>query len=153
MAAVTKSPSTEAMEQIVKRINSATTYCIDVRAESTEEIVDELEELGTQGLRVDVVTEDEETLNETIDVENRSSLQIRIWIRKKITSTSNDEIDPLKLVVRQIFQRINNFDSSDSRVKVWECDLDSKQNPDKDLLRNNRVFVSSILLRVEVEAS
>jgi DNA-directed RNA polymerase subunit F len=151
--AVTEAPSTEAMRQIVKQINSGTTYCVDVRAEASEQLIDELEDISTQGLRVDVVTEDEQTLNETLDVEDRTSLDVRIWIRKKITSLSNDEIDPLKLVVRQIFQQVLDFDSSDGRVKVWECDLDSKQNPDKDMLRQNRMFLSTILLRVEVEAS
>jgi hypothetical protein len=151
--AVTVSPSTEAMSEIVKQINGGSAYCIDVRSEYSEQIIDELEDISNRGLRVDVVTEDEETLNETLDVENRTSLNVRIWIRKKVTSASNDEIDPLKLITRQIFQRVNNFNSSDLRVKVWECDYDLKEVPDKSILNQSRLFVASILLRVEVEAS
>jgi hypothetical protein len=36
---------------------------------------------------------------------------------------------------------------------VWACDLESKQNPDKAMMNQQGLFVSSITLRVEVEAS
>ena len=139
------------MTAIVDRINGGETYCLDFRAEQSEQIIDPLE--SPVGLRCDVVTESEETLNETLAVEDRTSLLIRIWIRKKVDGVTSDEIAPLKLLVRQIFQRVNNFDSSDGRVKVWECDYDTKDNPNKDALNQAWLFVSSILLRVEVEAS
>ena len=98
---VTKAPSTEAMEAIRDRVNAGSTYCIDVRAEYTEQIIDPLEDMEFDGLRVDIVTEQEETLNETLAIEDRVSLFVRICIRKKVSSFSNDEIDPLKLVARQ----------------------------------------------------
>lgn len=141
------------MTELVKHINSGTGYCVDVKAEYTEQLIDELEDISGQGLRVDVVTEDEETLNETLAVEDRVSLNIRIWMRKKVAAITTDEIDPLKLAFRQIYQRVNNFNSSDRRVMVWECDYDSKEVPDKDILRQSHLFVASLLLRVEVEAS
>lgn len=149
--AVTIAPATEAMQAIVARINSGDTYDLPVRATYSEQLIDPLEDLTD--LRVDVVTEAEETLNETLAVEDRTSLEMRIWIRKKVTSVSCDEIDPLRLLVRQIFQRINNYDTTDLRVRVWECDYDSKEIPDKSILNQAWLFVAAIVLRVEVEAS
>jgi hypothetical protein len=149
--AVSESPSTEAMKAIVDRINSAVTYEFDVVAEYSEQIIDPMEEVAE--LRVDVVSESEQQLNETLDIEDRTNHIVMIWIRKKVASLSNDEIDPLKLLVRQIFQRVNDYDTANGRVKVWEAETDSKQCPDKSLLRQLRMFVASITLRIEVEAS
>ena len=141
------------MIAIRDRVNAGATYCIDVRAEYTEQIIDPLEDLASEGLRVDIVTEEEETLNETLEVEDRTSLAIRIWIRKKVSGFSNDDIDPLKLVARQIFQQVNNYDTTDLRVRVWECDLENVDKPGKELLMQAGLFMQSILLRVEVGAS
>lgn len=149
--AVSLAPSVEASQTILDRIKTGTAYELELLIERPEQAVDALEMI--ESLRVDVVHEDEEQLNETLDVEDRTSHQIRVWIRKKVNSVDNDEIDPLKLLVRQIFQRVNNFDSSDGRVKVWECDLEQKQIPDKEILRTLGLFVVSIMLRVEVEPS
>ena len=149
--AVSKAPSTEAMQAIVDRINSGITYEFDVVATYSEQIIDPMEEI-TQ-LRVDVVSESEEQLNETLDIEDRTNHVLMIWIRKKVQTLSNAEIDPLKLLARQIFQRVNDYDTPDGRVKVWEAETDSKQCPDKSLLRQLRMFVASITLRIEVEAS
>ena len=141
------------MTAIRDRVNAGTTYSIDVRAEYAEQIIDPLEDLASEGLRVDIVTEEEETLNETLATEDRTSLSIRIWIRKKVSSFSNDEIDPLKLVARQIFQQVNNYDTRDLRVRVWECDLENVDKPGKQLMLQAGVFIQAILLRVEVGAS
>jgi len=150
--AVTIAPSVEATTAIVDRINAGTVYCLDLRANRLEETVDPLEEVG-QDLRVDVVHDQEEQLEETLDVEDRTSHEIRIWIRKKVASVDADELDPLKLIVRQLFQQVNNFDSADGRVKVWQCELEGKQVPDKEILKQSWLFVAVILLRVEVEPS
>lgn len=149
--AVTEAPSVEACRVLVDRINTGTAYELELVAERSEQVIDPLEEIET--LRVDVVHEDEEQLEETLDVEDRTSHDIRIWIRKKVTAVTPDELDPLKLLVRQIYQRVNNFDSSDGRVKVWQCDIEGKQIPDKAILKETWLFVVSILLRVELEAS
>jgi len=149
--AVTQAPSIEACEAIALRINSGTAYCLDLRAQYTEQIVDFLEDLHE--LRVDVVPEEEETLEETLDVENRTSHQIRVHLRKKVTSVDSDDVPAFKLLVRQVFQRINNYDTSDGRVKIWECENESKQVPDKTILQQNLLCLATILLRVEVEAS
>ena len=149
--AVTIAPATEAAEAIVARLNSGTAYCLDVRAEHTPQIVDALENLTE--LRCDVCTETEEQLNETLDVEDRTSHVLTIWVRSKVSETSGDEIDALKLLVRQIFQRVNNYDTTDRRVMVWDCDLATKENPDKEFMRQHGVFISAIQLRVEVGSS
>ncbi len=147
--AVTQSPSTEAMSAIVEQINSGTAYELAVTASYSETIDDELEDIPN--LRVDVCQEEEEQLNETLDVEDRTSHMLRVWIRKR-TPTQGD-IDAVKLIVRQIWQRVNNFNSSNGRVKVWECDMDPKEVPNKVILKQSGLFVASMLMRVEVEAS
>jgi hypothetical protein len=147
--AVTQSPSTEAMSAIVEQINSGTAYELAVTASYSETIDDELEDIPN--LRVDVIQEEEEQLNETLDMEDRTSHMIRVWIRKR--TPSQDDIDAVKLIVRQIWQRVNNFNSSSGRVKVWECDMDPKEVPNKTILKQSGLFVASMLMRVEVEAS
>jgi hypothetical protein len=147
--AVTQSPSTEAMSAIVEQINSGTAYELPVTATYSETLDDELEDIPD--LRVDVVQEEEEQLNETLDVEDRTSHMIRVWIRKR--TPTQDDIDAVKLIVRQIWQRVNNFNSSNTRVKVWESDMDPKEVPNKTILKQSGLFVASMLMRVEVEAS
>jgi len=149
--AVTIAPSSEAMLLIVDQINSGGAYDLDVVARYGALIIDPLEEVT--GLRVDVVGETEEQLVETLDVEDRSTHQIRIWMRKKVSSVSSDEIDQLKLIFRQIYQRVNNFDSSDGRVKVWDAEIDPIEVPIKSILQQSWLFVASLVLRVEVESS
>ena len=147
--AVTQSPSSEAMSSIVERINSGSVYELAVTATYSETLDDELDDIPD--LRVDVVQEEEEQLNETLDVEDRTSHMIRVWIRKR--TPTQDDVDAVKLIVRQIWQRVNNFNSSNTRVKVWECDMDPKEIPNKTILKQSGLFVASILMRVEVEAS
>lgn len=149
--AVTIAPSSEAMSAIVDQINDGGSYDLDVVARYGALIIDPLEEVT--GLRVDVVSETEEQLVETLDVEDRSTHQIRIWMRRKVSSVSSDEIDQLKLIFRQIYQRVNNFNSSDGRVKVWDVEIDPIEVPIKSILQQSWLFVASLVLRVEVEAS
>lgn len=149
--AVTIAPSSEAMSAIVDQINSGGAYDLDVVARYGALLIDPLEEVI--GLRVDVVSETEEQLVETLDVEDRSTHQLRVWMRKKVSSVSSDEIDQLKLIFRQIYQRVNNFDSSDGRVKVWDVEIDPVEVPIKSILQQSWLFVASLVLRVEVEAS
>lgn len=151
MSAVTIDPSVEACIALVDRINSGTTYHRDVTAIYSEQLVDPLEEID--GLRIDVASEESETLDETLDVENRSSHQIRVWLRAKVEDFEADTIKPLKLLFSQLFQRLNNFDSSDRRVRVFDCNNAPQETPDKTTLRNAGLFVASLLLRVEVEAA
>lgn len=151
MSAVTTDPSVESCEALVDQINAGTTYQRDVTAIYSEQLIDPLEEID--GLRIDVTTDESETLVETLAVEDRSSHQIRVWIRAKVDDFTSDTINPLKLLVRQVFQQLLDYDSSNGRVKVWECDNVVQETPDKTMLRNAGLFVASILLRVEVEAA
>jgi hypothetical protein len=151
MGDIEKSPSTEAMQAIVDRINSGDSYELDGPVEYTERIIDELEDISD--LRIDVVTESESQLEETLDVEDRTQIIIRVFIRSKVDSLENDTIDPLKLLVRKLWRRLNNFDSADGRVKVWDCDVSPKEVPIKSILQNHRLFVATLLLRIEVEPS
>lgn len=151
MSAVTTDPSVESCEALVDQINAGTTYQRDVTAIYSEQLIDPLEEID--GLRIDVTTDESETLVETLAVEDRSSHQIRVWIRAKVDDFTSDTINPLKLLVRQVFQQLLDYDSSNGRVKVWECDNAVQETPDKTMLRNAGLFVASILLRVEVEAA
>ncbi len=150
MTAASISPSTEAMGQIVRRINSAEAYCLPVSASYTEILTEKLEDLVQ--LRVDVVQDSEQQLDETIDSEGRTSHMIRIRVRQ---SGVRDQvrIDQLKLLVRQLWQRVNNWDSSDGRVRVWETDMNFEEVPTKRNLREEELFDASVLMRVEVEAA
>jgi len=148
---VTQSPSSEAMSAVVDRINSGEAYDMDIAASYTESIIDVLEEL--EGLRIDVVCEGEQQLAETLDVEDRTQLMVRVFVRQKVRSIQNDEIEPLKLLVRQLWQRLNNYDTPNGRVKVWSCDPDPKEVPIKAILNTNWLFVATLALVIEVEPS
>lgn len=147
---VTIAPASEACQAIIDRINAVgAPYTLAATATYAEEYSDDAETLTS--MAVDVVPLDEIQLSETLAVEDRTSHKIGIEIRKKLTAISQTDINALKLIVRQIYQWVNDFDSSNGRVKVWECGFEANENPNKDLLANNLVFRSRLLLRVEVE--
>lgn len=149
MPAVTIAPSTEACQALVTQINAGTAYILNVNAKYAEQFSDDQQ--GVDGLRVDVVAIDELQLDETLDIEDRSSHAIGIEIRRNLTSADQVSVDAMKLLVRQVFQRVNDFDSSDRRVRVWECGYAKRENPNKQLLSESNVFRSRLVLRVEVE--
>ena len=149
--AVTVAPSTEACLELVDHINAGTAYTLDRDAAYSRVEISVLDEVD--GLQVDVVAVDETQLNDTLAIEDRTSHKIAIWIRSKLADTEPATIDALCLLVRQIWQRVNNFTSSDRRVMVWETDEETRMNPDKAILNQQRLFVAVIVLRVEVEAS
>lgn len=149
MGDVTIAPCDEACEAIVARINSATTYTLPQPAEYLPVVVDQLEEVD--GLRVDVVHEFEQDLQETLDIEDRTSHIIRIWIRDKLPNDSITEVKSRNLIVRQIWQRVNNFHSINGRVKVWDIGKDRGEIPGKWMLVEASFYRAYIELRVEVE--
>lgn len=151
MAAVTIAPQVEAMIAIRDRVNTGETYCLPIRAEYTDLIVDPLEEI--LGYRVDITEESSETLNETLDVEDNTSHLIRIWIRRKLDGRTQGQVDQAQLLARQIFQRVNDYNTTDRRVMVWECDYEQLDKPLKEQLRTLGIFLEAILLRVEVGAA
>lgn len=145
----TLSPSTEACEAIRDRINSGTDYTLEVRAEVHEEVTDDLKDL--RQLRVDVVQETEEQLQETIDLQDNTSHQIRVHIRYKLQTTGQDEIEQLKLLRRQIALRLLNYATTDWRVRVWEVDTGQAPIVERDQLHQDRSFIASVLVRAEVK--
>ena len=145
----TLSPSTEACEAIRNRINSGTDYTLEVRAEVRDEITEDLKDL--RQLRVDVCQESEEQLFETLDLQDNTSHQIRVWIRKKLDTTTQDELEQLKLLKRQIELRLLNYATDDRRVLVWEVGNAQAPVAERDMLHQDRSFVTGILLRVEVK--
>lgn len=146
---VTIAPADEACQALVSRINTGTAYVLAVDAEYSDREVDRLEEIDT--LRVDVAVMTETQPNERIDGLDQPSIEIEIVIRKPVEKAAQAvDVPALRLLCRQIFERVDNWDSSDRRVQVWECDVDEKENPDKDMLRESGLFVSTIKLRVEV---
>lgn len=147
---ITIDPSIEACQALVAHINAGT-YGASVTAEYREEQIDPLEDVSST-LLATVVPVDEEQLNETLG-DDRTSHNMRVYIRKKLMGIEPSDIDLLKLVTRKIWSQLNNYDTTDKRVRVWECDQDVKQKPDKDALREHGMFLASINLRVEVEAS
>ena len=148
---VTIDPSIEACQAIVARINSAVTYTLARPATYSEQIIDEYEKID--GIAVDISTLDSETLNETLDLEDRTNHEIGIWIRSQVNDFTPATIDPLKLLVRKIFQRILYARLASGRVQVWNVDTDMKDSPEKDSMRKKGLFVARLTARVEVEAS
>jgi len=147
---VTTAPATEACVALVARINAGTAYTLPTAATYQRVEVDTVEE--SDALRVDVIPVDETQLSETLAVEDRTSHTVVIWIRKKLANLDAATIDALCLLTRQIYQQVNNWDSADGRVRVWETSEETELNPDKAVLNQMRMFVTKIVLRVEVEA-
>lgn len=148
---ITIDPSIEACQALVARINAGS-YGASVSADYTEEQIEPLENIGS-ALLVTVVPVDEQQLNETIATEDRTSHSISIYVRQKLNGISPQYVDPLQLITRRIWSQVNNFDTADNRVRVWECDFDKKAKPDKFALKNEGIYLATINLRVEVEAS
>jgi hypothetical protein len=149
-------PSDEARQAIVDRINTATTFSLLIPADYGRIIIDELEEITC--LQVDVVHQDQTQLNETLDIEDRSSHFLIVWVREKLPDIEKETLKQRMLILRQVFQRLNNFNSADGRVKVWDCgytdtsDPNREENPSKSLLLLSHFFKAFVKLRVEVEA-
>jgi hypothetical protein len=142
---LTISPADEACQAIVAQINSGGEYSLSLDAHYSRTEIDYLEELDR--LRVDVVAVSETQPNDQLDANENSSHKIQVIIRSKTTSK---DVQDLALIVRQVFLRLDNFNSSDRRVCVWECDVEEKENPAKSLLNDANLFVSIVNLRVEV---
>ncbi len=153
--AVTVAPSEEALSALVDRINSGDECDLGIKAAVSDVEIDPLEQID--GLRVDLVAENEEQLNETLSIEDRTQHAIRVFVRRKIDAVdgkpSREQVSATKLLLRQVFQRLRLFSSSDGRVQVWEADLEPRECPDKEILRTTLMFVASISLMVTVNPS
>jgi hypothetical protein len=141
-------PADEACTALVALLNASTGFVLEITASYSRMEIDRLEEIHE--LRIDVVAIDETQLAERLDLADNTSHTIDVVIRKKIDN-KDLEIPELSLLCRQIFNTLNNWNSSDHRVQIWECDLDQKERPDKNLLNDANLFLSTIHLRVEVQ--
>lgn len=145
----TIAPSVEACNAIRDRINSGEEYTLEVKAQSADEITEDLQDL--RQLRVDVIQETEEQLAETLDLQDNTSHIVRVWIRKKLDTTTQDEIDALKLLKRQIALRLLHYVTTDWRVRIWEVDNSQAPIVERDTLHQDRSFIASVVCRVEVK--
>ncbi len=145
----TLAPSTEAVNAIVARINAGTTYNLDLKAEARELIVDPTEEVTE--LRVDVCHESEQQLFETLDAVDNTQHAIRIWVRKKVADITPQELNPLRLLCRQILRQVDQYVTTDWRVRVWQAGFETQEVADKAVLYSQRMFVASISCEVQVK--
>lgn len=145
----TLAPSTEAVNAIVARINAGTTYNLDLKAEARELIIDPTEEVTE--LRVDVCHESEQQLFETLDAVDNTQHAIRIWIRKKVADITPQELNPLRLLCRQILRQVDQYVTTDWRVRVWQAGFETQEVADKAVLYSQRMFVASISCEVQVK--
>jgi hypothetical protein len=145
----TLAPSTEAVNAIVARINAGTTYNLDLKAEARELIIDPTEEVTE--LRVDVCHESEQQLFETLDSVDNTQHAIRIWIRKKVADITPQELNPLRLLCRQILRQVDQYVTTDWRVRVWQAGFETQEVADKAVLYSQRMFVASISCEVQVK--
>jgi hypothetical protein len=145
----TLAPSTEAVNAIVARINAGTTYNLDLKAEARELIVDPTEEVTE--LRVDVCHESEQQLFETLDSVDNTQHAIRIWIRKKVADITPQQLNPLRLLCRQILRQVDQYVTTDWRVRVWQAGFETQEVADKAVLYSQRMFVASISCEVQVK--
>lgn len=150
MATVTIAPNDEAGNAIVDRINAGAAYILPRPAEYETEIFDALEDVDT--LQVDLVHETDTDLNETLGVENRTSHIFRIWIRDKLPDMETATVAPRNLLLRQIWQQVNNYETPDGRVKVWDIGQFRGEIPGKLVLVQANFYRAYIEIRVEVEA-
>lgn len=145
----TLAPSTEAVNAIVARINAGTTYNLDLKAEARELIIDPTEEVTE--LRVDVCHESEQQLFETLDAVDNTQHAIRIWVRKKVADITPQELNPLRLLCRQILRQVDQYVTTDRRVRVWQAGFETQEVADKAVLYSQRMFVASISCEVQVK--
>lgn len=149
--AVTICPSDEAGQAIAARINTAIIYTLPQPATYTHAIIDQLEEVD--GLRVDVAHVDMQQLEETFDMEGRSSHLLRVWVRDKLPDMDAATVAPRNLLARKIFQRVNNYATGNGRVRVWDAGKNRGEIPGMLVLVEANFYRAYLELRVEVEPS
>ena len=145
---ITIAPADEACQALVTLLNASSGFVLDIAAHYSRMEIDRLEEINE--LRVDVVAISENQLHERLDFGDTTSLLIDVVIRKKVID-KEIEVPDLSLLCRQIAAVLNNWNSPDRRVQVWECDPEEKERPDKKLLNDASLFLSTIHLRIEVQ--
>lgn len=152
---LTIAPADEACQALVTLINSPTTgYALDFNAQYSRVEINPLEEI--QGLLVDVVADEEETPGDRLDAQDQSSHDISVWIRSQLPGGTpqspevNQAIGQLCLLRQQIFLQLNNWQSANGRVSVWDAGIEKQDQPLKAALKQANLFAARIALRVEV---
>lgn len=146
---VSQAPSLEAAEAIKARLETGGAYVLESTVR-VGELFDDRHEVDLIRMQVDVIPETEVQLEETLDLEDRTEHFVRVNIRKRVPSHDSTNVAALKLIVRQIWQHLNQYKTS--RVTVWSVAAESLEVPRKAELRQG-IFATSLLLRCEVEAS
>lgn len=145
---LTQAPEDEAVAAIVARINAGTSYTLPTPASSVEFLRIHNEDVSD--LAVYVYSDGEQKVSETLNPsEDRTLLVIRVAIMKKVTDQLSATIAPLKLIVAQISQWLDIYDSS--RVKVWGVDQEFDKKPTPEVLDQSKVFFATIAVRCTVE--
>lgn len=145
----TLSPADEACTALVNRLNSMTTFVLDVEAKYSRLEIDQLEQV--EGLRVDVVANTEQGQSDRLDGLDETIHEIRVYIRKHLTTDQDVEIQELALLRTQIIAALDNWDSADRRVRVWDSENEALEQPMKEQLRTLGMFMAVIVLTVKVE--
>jgi hypothetical protein len=148
---LTIAPSDAACQAIADRINAGANaqpplYVLTEPANYSRVEIDPLEDLD--GLRVSVVHIKEKQLNDLTANENTTHT-IQVIIRNKLSDPPADT-PTMATLVRQIFLQLDNYDTPDRSVSVWDCDIEDKETPLKAQLKELNLFVGVINLRVEV---
>ena len=147
----TIAPADEACEALVARINAGgAAYTLPTAATYSYQEVEGLEQITN--LRVDVVPMSETVLDERLDGTNPSSHVITVVMRKQVADATPTTVKPLTLIRRQLFEWLDNWDSSDRRVRVIQADMDDSEKLIKTGLNNLLLFSTFITLKVEVTA-
>lgn len=145
----TIAPADEACEALVVRINSASApYTLTTAATYSHQEIDPLEEIT--GLRVDVVANTELQLSERIDGLDDTQHEIRVWIRKQLSDFDTATVKAMTLLRKNVADWLDNWDSSDKRVRVWDSESEDLEQPIKTALRERQMFVAVIVLVVRV---
>ena len=96
-------------------------------------------------------SESEQQLFETLDAVDNTRHAVRIWIRRKVAAITAEEIEPLRLLCRQILRQVDQYVTSDWRVRVWQAGFETQEVADKAMLYSQRMFVASITCEVQVK--
>lgn len=147
--AATIAPADEACQALVARINAGTDYVLDVDATYSRLLIDPLEDI--QELRVDVVADTEQGQSDRLDGLDTSLHTIKVWVRAPLPDPATEFIADLALLRKQISDWLDNWDSNDRRVRVWDSENDDLEQPLKDAVRQSGLFVAVVVLNVQVE--
>ena len=148
MIGICIAPADEAAQAIVCELNSDFAYVLEFDATYSRVLVDAAEQID--GLRVDVVIDTESQPAETLDLSDNAVVKLRVWVRSPLPQDDAQTIADLSLLVRQIYAQLNNFDSNQKKVQVWECDIEEHDEPKKVALKQAGLFEGSIIVKVEV---